>query len=101
MPDDPEFVPYLYEFHYDTHTMKPTMGRSMFLRRLDLPTDNPVLQAVQQRLDRAYALTEARRGETPYLVVKDFTAPDIISVFSLTTMRYFLPWSLSKHPCLP
>ncbi|MFO1025772.1 MAG: hypothetical protein U1E70_11340 [Acetobacteraceae bacterium] len=67
------------------------MGRSMFLRRLDLQADSLVLQAVQQRLDRASALIEALRGETPYLAGKDFTAADLISVFSLTTMRYFLP----------
>jgi glutathione S-transferase len=32
-----------------------------------------------------------------YLAGDEFTAADIMSVFSLTTMRYFCPWDLSPY----
>ena len=67
------------------------MGRNMVLRRLDLGGDHPVLRAMKGRLDHALGMLEARLGEARYLAGSEFTAADIMSVFSLTTMRYFLP----------
>ena len=80
------------------------MGRNMVLRRLRLPPDNPVLLATQERLHRALGLVEARLGEADHLAGREFTAADIMAVFSLTTMRVFLPLDLapvSQHPRLP
>lgn len=44
------------------------------------------------------ALVESRLGETAYLAGGEFTAADIMSVFSLTTMRLFPPVDLAPHP---
>ena len=52
----------------------------------------------QDRLARAFALVETRLGETPYLAGEAFTAADIMTVFSLTTMRYFQPVDLTPYP---
>jgi len=54
--------------------------------------------AVQGRLDRVLDLVEARLGEADFLAGSEFTAADIMSVFSLTTMRIFLPLDLSPYP---
>ena len=61
----------------------------MILRRLDLASDNPMLVAMKGRLDRALDLVEARLGEVPHLAGSEFTAADIMTVFSLTTMRIY------------
>jgi glutathione S-transferase len=53
---------------------------------------------VQGRLDRVVALVEARLGEADYLAGGTFTAADIMSVFSLTTMRLFQPFDLGRYP---
>jgi len=53
--------------------------------------------AVQGRLDRVMALIEARRGEADYLAGNEFTAADIMSVVSLTTMRLFQPVDLRTY----
>ena len=37
-------------------------------------------------------------GEAPYLAGEAFTAADIMTVFSLTTMRYFQPVDLAPYP---
>ena len=60
--------------------------------------DHPVQASVQGRLDRVMAHVEARLGEAPYLAGRESTAADIMSVFSLTTMRLFQPVDLAPHP---
>lgn len=97
-PDHPGFAPYLYWFHFANGSLQPAMGRNMVLHRLGLPPDNPVLLAVQGRLDRALGAVEARLGETDHLAGRAFTAADIMVVFSLTTMRLFLPLDLAPYP---
>jgi len=44
------------------------------------------------------ALIEARLAQNDYLVGSTFTAADIMSVFSLTTMRLFHPVDLATYP---
>ena len=39
-PNHPDFAPYLYWFHFANGTLQPSMGRNMFLRRLNLAEDN-------------------------------------------------------------
>ena len=96
--DHPDFAPYLFWFHFANGTLQPSMGRNMLLRRLNLAEDNPVLLAMKERLNRALNLVEERLGEAAYFAGSAFTAADIIMVFSLTTMRYFLPLDISPYP---
>jgi glutathione S-transferase len=94
----PDYAQYLYWFHFANGTLQASMGRSMILGRLKLATDDPVLLAARGRLDNAFNLVEARTGEADYFAGKEFTAADIMMGFSLTTMRYFLPYDLTRHP---
>ena len=97
-PNHPDFAQYLYWFHFANGSLQPNMGRNMILRRLDLAPDNPTLLAMQGRLDRALGLVEERLGEADCFAGSEFTAADIIMVFSLTTMRYFVPLDLAPYP---
>jgi glutathione S-transferase len=97
-PDHPDFAAYLYWFHFANGNLQPVMGRSMMINRSGVAPDNPMRIAAQGRLDRVLALIEARLAETDYLAGKDFTAADIMSVFSLTTMRLFQPVELPPYP---
>ena len=97
-PDAPGFADYLYWFHFSNGNLQPVMGRNMLIRRLDLPADNPVRTGTEGRLTRVLALIEARLGEVPYLAGPELTAADIMSVFSLTTMRQFMPVDLKPYP---
>ena len=93
----PDFAQYLYWFHFANGNLQPNMGRNMILGRLDLPADNAVRLNTRGRLDRALALVDARLAEVPFLAGAEFTAADIMTVFSLTTMRYFMPVDLSPY----
>lgn len=99
-PDHPDFADYLYWYHFANGTLQPAMGRMMILGRLELPADNPVLGAMRGRLDLALGLVEARLGTADWLAGGEFTAADIMTVFSLTTMRLFLPFDLAPYPAI-
>ena len=96
-PEHPDFAHYLYWFHFANGNLQPHMGRNMVMRQLDLPPDNPVLLATRARLDRALAFVDARLGDATHLAGHAFTAADIMTVFSLTTMRNFLPLDLAPY----
>jgi glutathione S-transferase len=97
-PEHPDYADFLYWFHFANGNLQPAIGRVMFLRRTELPEDHPVQAAVRGRLDRILALIETRLGSAPYFAGTEFTAADIMSVFSLTTMRLFQPIDLMPWP---
>jgi glutathione S-transferase len=96
--DHPGFAQYLYWFHFANGTLQANMGRLMILNRLKLAEDNPILVATKARVERAFDLADARTAEAEYLAGSEFTAADIMIGFSLTTMRYFQPYDLSRCP---
>ena len=95
---EPGFADYLYWFLYANGTLQPTVGRVMFLERVDPSDRNALLPAARERLNLVLSMVERRLGEAPYLVGAALTAADIMSVFSLTTMRLFKPYDLSPWP---
>lgn len=97
-PDHADYAALLYWFHFSNGNLMPVLGRMMVVNRAQLPADHPVQQNAQVRLDRVLALVEARLGEAPYLAGQEFTAADVMSVFSLTTMRLFQPLDLAPYP---
>jgi glutathione S-transferase len=99
-PDHPDFAAFLYWYHFANGTLQPATGRNMILGRLNLPDDNALLRAMKGRLDLALGLVEARLATAEYLAGRDFTTADIMIVFSLTTMRLFLPYDLGAYPAI-
>ncbi|KJC61696.1 glutathione S-transferase [Bradyrhizobium sp. LTSPM299] len=97
-PDHPDFAPFLYWFHFANGTLQAQMGRNMILNRLNLAADNPMLVATKARLDRSFELVNARVRDANYLAGDEFTSADIMIGFSLTTMRYFLPYDFERCP---
>jgi len=96
-PDHPDYAAFLYWFHFSNGNLQPVMGRLMMVSRAKLPEGHPVLSGVQGRLRLVLDLMETRLGEVPYLAGAEFTAADIMSVFSLTTMRLFQPLDLAPY----
>jgi glutathione S-transferase len=97
-PSHRDFAQFLYWYHFANGTLQAGMGRNMILNRLKLADDNPILLAAKARVDRAFDLVDARTGEAEYLAGSEFTSADIMMGFSLTTMRYFLPYDLARCP---
>ena len=99
-PDHPDFAQFLYWFHFANGTLQPATGRNMILARLKLPQDNPILRAMQGRLDLALGFLEERLAAVDYLAGREFTTADIMLVFTLTTMRLFYPYDLKPYPSI-
>ena len=97
-PEHADYAAFLYWFHFSNGNLQAVMGRMMMVTRAKLPADHPVQMSVQGRLDKVLALVEARLGEATWLAGSEFTAADIMSVFSLTTMREFQPVELKPYP---
>ena len=96
--DHPDFAQFLYWFHFANGTLQANLGRLMVLNRLKLADDNQILLSTRARVDRAFGLLDARTGEVAYLAGDQFTSADIMVGFSLTTMRYFQPYDLTRYP---
>ncbi len=99
-PDHPDFPHFVYWFHFANGTLQPATGRNMILSRLDLPHDNPMLRAMNARLDLALRQVQSRLAKVDYFAGSEFTTADIMIVFTLTTMRLFLPFGLAPYPAI-
>ena len=97
-PSHPDYANYLYWFHFSNGNLQPVTGRLMMMSRAGLPADHPVHASLQMRFDRVMQLVDARLREATYFAGSEFTAADIMSVFSLTTMRLFQPVNLRSYP---
>ena len=89
---------YLYWFHFSNGTLQPALLRLMFLERLDPSHTSATLPAARQRFDLITSALDKRLEEAPYLAGHELTAADIMTVFSLTTMRIFRPYELASWP---
>ena len=94
-PAHPDFASYLYWFHFANANLQAHMGRNMILNRLKLAPDEPTIAMTRFRLNRALGLVDARLSSAAFLAGSELTAADIMIVFSLTTMRIFLPLDLT------
>jgi len=95
---DAGFADYLYWFHFANGTLQPTAARVMFLDRVDPAGTSAPAQAAKDRFGLVLSTLETRLGVVPYLAGAALTAADIMSVFSLTTMRLFKAFDLSGYP---
>ncbi|GAD94837.1 conserved hypothetical protein [Paecilomyces variotii No. 5] len=79
-------------------TFVPTLGRSMMIRLGNIPDDNPLVKIGNERLKRGLSALDTCLSSNDWLAGDEFTAADVMIVFSLTTMRYFYPYSLREYP---
>ena len=70
-PDDPEWIPFLFWFHFANGSFVPGLMMDYLAPPGALP--NP-----QSRSERAYRLIEARLGEAPWFAGETFTAADVM-----------------------
>ena len=97
-PAHADFATWLYWLHFANGNLQPLMGRNMILRRLELPAGNATLVSTRGRLDRALNFMDGHLGRATWLAGTAFTAADVMTVFSLTTMRNFYPLDLAPWP---
>jgi glutathione S-transferase len=97
-PQAPNFADYLFWFHFANGSLVSTEMIAMITAFIGAPADHPAMGMVRERSERAWGLVEQRLGEAAYFAGDEFTAADIMMVFSLTTMRAFCPHDLAAMP---
>jgi len=97
-PGQPGYADYLYWFHFANGTLQPVVLQVRYLERVDPSTANAPLQAAKERFNLVFSMLDQRLAEAPFLAGPELTAADIMTVFSLTTMRLFKPYDLSPWP---
>lgn len=97
-PDQPNYADYLFWFHFANGSLVSNQMLAMVSTFLGAGPDHPAMGMVNRRAANAYGLIEQRLGEAPWFAGPDFTAADIMMVFALTTMRYFIPRDFAAEP---
>ncbi|KAJ5932944.1 glutathione S-transferase [Penicillium verrucosum] len=98
--EHPQYADYVFWLHRANGTMQPGLIAMMF-DRLRSDTDGDFgHKVVPTRLQSNFQAMEAQLGKFPFLAGDEFTAADCISVFSLTTLRMFIPFSLEQYPSI-
>lgn len=97
-PGEKNYADYLYWLHFANGTLQLSVSRNMFLRMAQLPADNQVLGGAVSRREHVLGLVNERLKDNEWLAGTEFTAADVMTVVSLTTMRLFMPYSLESYP---
>lgn len=84
-------------FHFFNGNLQPVIMRLLVASRAGLAAGHLVHTSTMERLGRVMAHLEARLAKVPYLAGQEFTVADIMSVFSLTTIRMFQPIDLAPY----
>jgi glutathione S-transferase len=96
----PAYADYLYWFHFVNGTLQPSFGSQIILRWSGVADDSLSMRVMSQRLETAVSMVDVRLGQTPHLAGEQFSAADIMMVFTLTTMRYFAPFDLGPYQAI-
>jgi len=67
------------------------------LSRVDPSSSNPATARAVARLKQLLKFVDDRLNQNTWLAGDEFTAADIMTVFTLTTMRAFLPIDLTPY----
>lgn len=71
--------------------MQSNIMVSMFITGASLPSDNMMAAFAKQRLDAGFQHMEDRLKSHKWLAGDNFTAADVMSLYWVTTQRYFGP----------
>jgi glutathione S-transferase len=98
-PDKPNFAQYLYWLHFANGSLMPSAMIDLVVQLVGTGGPVPdIVTAVRSRSERGLQMIEKRLGEASYLAGNVFTAADVMTLFSLTTLRAFLPRDLGSSP---
>jgi len=85
---------YLYWFHFANGNLQP----SVLLLLASSGSNSPAMASRLERFQKMLKVMDERLLENEWLAGSEFTAADIMTVFTLTTMRCFYPLDLSDYP---
>ncbi|KAI9660430.1 MAG: hypothetical protein M1821_009780 [Bathelium mastoideum] len=97
-PTDQNYADYLHWFHFVNGSLQPAMITSMWMRIAEIPEDKQVMQLIRARQNGTLQYVDDRLKSNKWLAGSDFTAADIMAVYTLSTQRYYTPLDLGPFP---
>jgi glutathione S-transferase len=94
-PSHPNYADYLYWFHFANSTLQPGITR-----RIGQKPGDPRYRLTGERLQRMLGQLEDRLGSNSWPAGDEFTAADVMTVWSLTTMRKFVAIDLTGYEAI-
>ncbi|KAF2825601.1 glutathione S-transferas-like protein [Ophiobolus disseminans] len=85
------YADYLYWYHWSNSTFQALLSRFTFFEIGQIPSDNAAYQFSVVGLDQTLAILNEHLAQNKWLAGHDFTAADIMTIYSLTSKRYFGP----------
>jgi glutathione S-transferase len=100
-PTDEEYVDYLFWLHWANGSLQPALMRQMIAKRYESQGDSLISQMASQGLEKHLKALDARLNETgAWLAGSKFSAAETVTVWCVTTMRQFCPFTLSPYPAI-
>jgi glutathione S-transferase len=96
-PSHDNYGDYLYWFHQSNSNLQPSVFRAMLLETLKLSPDHPMQRNVESRLKTVLDMLNDRLRQVRWLAGEEFTAADIMTVVSVSTMRLFYSIDLTGY----
>lgn len=85
------YADYLYWFHWSNSTFQALLSRFTFFEIGQIPEDNAAYKWSIAALHQTFVLLDEHLGKNKWLAGQNFSAADIMTVYSLTSKRYFGP----------
>jgi glutathione S-transferase len=96
-PSDEAYADYLYWFHFSNASLQPTCFRRFTARSVASDAENPRVKMAEERVERVLKHMDERLSSNTWLAGTEFTAADVMTLFTLTTMRKFDPINLTGY----
>ncbi|GKZ33075.1 hypothetical protein AbraIFM66950_002850 [Aspergillus brasiliensis] len=103
-PDHPNYADYVFWLHRAQGSTLPSFMGMLFSRirggkqSSDNEEEDFVYKMSQSRVKATCEAMDQHLAKNTYLAGEEFTAADCVSVFQLTTLRLFIPYSLDEYP---
>ncbi|KAE8146581.1 putative glutathione S-transferase [Aspergillus avenaceus] len=92
----PAYSDFLYWWHWGNGSLMPTMMQRMALQALDVGGEHFLAGISEKRFEGALRALDDRLAGNEWLAGV-FSVADVMVVFALTTLRYFLPFGLGGY----
>lgn len=96
-PDSPDYIDYLYWFHFAESSLMPAIVSEIMAERAGVDHDHPSRIYNRQRSAQLLDFADERLAEAPWIAGEAFTAADIMITFPFTTTRLFVPVDVEGH----
>jgi glutathione S-transferase len=94
---DPAWPDFLYWWHWSNATFQGALSRNLILKAAGANDDNPMVSLLKDRQDQALAALDARLKDNDFLAGNEFTAADVMVMFTLTSFRFWHQYSLAGY----